>query len=110
MDEAYAAADVVVSRAGAIAVSELCIVGKPAILVPFPFAAEDHQTKNAEALVHTQAALMIPDDRVHDELVPEALRLLNDRSLQQTLATNIVKHALPNAANDIAHQVILLGA
>ena len=59
MDEAYAAADVVVSRAGAIAVSELCLVGKPVVLVPFPFAAEDHQTKNAESLVHTDAALKL---------------------------------------------------
>jgi len=110
MDEAYAAADIVVSRAGAIAVSELCIIGKPTILVPFPFAAEDHQTKNAEALVHTEAAIMVNDAEVKDRLVKEVLRLSQESDLQQRLATNIIKHALPNAAKDIANEVIQLTA
>lgn len=110
MDEAYAAADIVVSRAGAIAVSELCIVGKPAILVPFPFAAEDHQTKNAEALVITDAAVMIPDHLAMEKLVEEVIDLSRDITRQQKLSGNIVRHALPNAANDIADHVIALQA
>lgn len=105
MDEAYAVADMVVSRAGAIAVSELCIVGKPTILVPFPFAAEDHQTKNAQSLVETESAIMIADNKVMADLVPTVIRLSGDKSLQQSLSTNIVKHALPNAAHDIALHV-----
>ncbi len=74
MDEAYAAADIVVSRAGAIAVSELCLIGKPVILVPFPHAAEDHQTKNAMALVNEDAAIHIADARVMNDLVPAVLK------------------------------------
>ena len=108
MDEAYAAADMVVSRAGAIAVSELCIVGKPVILVPFPFAAEDHQTKNAQSLVHTQAALMVADKDVQSRLVPEILRLFKDDALRSSLAANIRKHAMPHAATDIAKHIIAL--
>ncbi|MEQ9187057.1 MAG: undecaprenyldiphospho-muramoylpentapeptide beta-N-acetylglucosaminyltransferase [Cryomorphaceae bacterium] len=108
MDEAYAAADIVVSRAGAIAVSELCIVGKPTILVPFPFAAEDHQTKNAEALVRTDAAVMIPDKFVMEKLVAEVISLSRDKARQEKLSGNIVRHALPNAASDIADHVIAL--
>lgn len=108
MDLAYAAADVVVSRAGAIAVSELCLVGKPVILVPFPFAAEDHQTKNAMALVNTAAAIHIADREAGEKLVPEVLHLIHDQTLREKLSRNILAHALPNAAEDIAKQVIAL--
>ncbi|MEZ4720623.1 MAG: undecaprenyldiphospho-muramoylpentapeptide beta-N-acetylglucosaminyltransferase [Flavobacteriales bacterium] len=108
MDLAYAASDFVVSRAGAIAVSELCLVGKPTILVPFPHAAEDHQTKNALALVNTDAAILVKDNEAKDKLVPEILRLNSDSSLRQRLGANILKHGLPNAARDIANEVIAL--
>ncbi len=108
MDMAYAAADVVVSRAGAIAVSELCLVGKPTILVPFPFAAEDHQTKNAMSLVNTDAAIHVADKDVNTKLVPEILALAKDQTLQNKLSKNIKKHGLPNAATDIANQIMQL--
>jgi UDP-N-acetylglucosamine--N-acetylmuramyl-(pentapeptide) pyrophosphoryl-undecaprenol N-acetylglucosamine transferase len=108
MDNAYAAADMVVSRAGAIAVSELCIVGKPTILVPFPFAAEDHQTKNAEALVKINAARMVADKEVQAQLLQEVLALKEDEQLRRTLSQNIKQHALPKAAEDIATEVIKL--
>ena len=106
MDMAYAAADVVISRAGAIAVSELCIIGKPAILVPFPFAAEDHQTKNAEALVKTHAAIMVADKDASKELVRQIKSLVADDAKRALLSGNIKKHALPSAASHIAQHVI----
>ncbi|WP_128547925.1 undecaprenyldiphospho-muramoylpentapeptide beta-N-acetylglucosaminyltransferase [Larkinella soli] len=108
MDKAYAAADVVVSRAGALSVSELCLVEKPAILVPFPAASEDHQTKNAMSLVGRQAALLINDRDAPKELVPAALRLLNDPVQQQTLSRNIRQLAKPKAAREIAEEVLKL--
>ena len=108
MDMAYAAADIVISRAGAIAVSELCIIGKPAVLVPYPFAAEDHQTKNAQALVQTQAAIMIADKNASEDLVPEILNLVADATKRSLLSENIKKHALPGAASDIAQHIINL--
>lgn len=105
MDLAYAAADVVVSRAGALAISELCLAGKPAILVPSPNVAEDHQTKNAEALLCKEAALLIPDREVKDRLVTEALRLLQDTDLCTSLSRNISKLARPDAADAIAREL-----
>lgn len=108
MDNAYAAADVVVSRAGAIAVSELCIVGKPAILVPFPHAAEDHQTMNAMALVKTHAAIHVADKDVNEKLIPEILALANNDERRNLLSKNILKHGLPNAANDIVKHIMHL--
>ena len=108
MDLAYAAADMVVSRAGALAVSELCIVGKPVILVPFPFAAEDHQTKNAEALVKTNAAIMVRDAKAMDELVGELLRLMADKDQMALLAKNVQEHAKPKATESIAEEVLRL--
>ena len=106
MDKAYAVADAVVSRAGALSVSELCIVAKPAILVPFPAAAEDHQTKNAMSLVGRKAALLISDSVARNELVPAALALLNNPAQQQSLSQQIRELAKPNAAREIAEQVI----
>ncbi len=78
MDLAYSLADVIISRAGAGTISELCLVGKPVILVPSPNVAEDHQTKNAMALVQQQAALMIADRDAHEKLLDTALRLVGD--------------------------------
>lgn len=106
MDLAYAAADVVVSRAGALSISELCLVGKPAILVPSPNVAEDHQTKNAMALVNKDAALMIKDQAAQQVLVPAALKLLQDEEKKQFFSENIKKLGKPDAASTIAEEVI----
>ena len=92
MDLAYAAADVVVSRAGALSVSELCLTGKPSVLVPSPNVAEDHQTKNALALVSKGAAVLITDDHAPARLYDETLRLLADEPRQQQLSERV--HAL----------------
>ena len=108
MDLAYAVADVVVSRAGALSVSELCLAGKPSIFVPFPFAAEDHQTQNAMSLVKENAGILVKDADASQSLVNEALALLDNQILQNTLTTNIKKLAKPFAAKEIAEQVILL--
>lgn len=108
MDLAYAAADVVVSRAGALSVSELCLAMKPSILIPFPFAAEDHQTKNAMNLVEQEAAVFIKDAHAAEELIPAALDLLRDEKKQTLLKTNIQKLAKPTAAYDIAAEVLKL--
>ncbi len=108
MDLAYAVADVVVSRAGALSVSELCLAGKPAILVPYPAASEDHQTKNAISLVEQNAALLIKDSKTSEDLISETLKLLNDTVKQQQLITNIKKLARPAAATEIAAEVLQL--
>jgi len=105
MDKAYAVADAVVSRAGALSVSELCLVGRPAILVPLPTAAEDHQTKNAMSLVDRQAALLVNDRTARQELVPAALALLNNERERQQLSQQIKTLARPNAAREIAEEV-----
>ncbi|GAB3169806.1 undecaprenyldiphospho-muramoylpentapeptide beta-N-acetylglucosaminyltransferase [Telluribacter humicola] len=108
MDLAYAVADVVVSRAGALSVSELCLAAKPAILVPFPAAAEDHQTKNAMSLVRQNAALLIQDANAGRELVETAIRLMEDPAKQAELKKNIQTLARPDAARDIAQEVVKL--
>ncbi len=105
MDLAYAAADIIVSRAGAGTIAELCIVGKPVILVPSPNVAEDHQTKNAKALVQENAAEYIQDRKANRKLVTAALELLEDDKLRKTLSENISKLALPDADTDIAKEV-----
>lgn len=108
MDLAYSMADVVISRAGALSVSELCLVAKPVILVPFPFASEDHQTKNAMSLVEKNAALLVKDKDAREELIQSALRLLQDAYKQKELSENIKKLAKPNAAQAIAETVLRL--
>jgi UDP-N-acetylglucosamine--N-acetylmuramyl-(pentapeptide) pyrophosphoryl-undecaprenol N-acetylglucosamine transferase len=109
MKLAYAAADVVVSRAGALSISELCLAAKPAVLVPSPNVAEDHQTKNALTLVQEGAAVLVKDaDAAAGRLVPEALSLLKDEAKQATLIKNISKLAKPEAAKQIAEEVIKL--
>jgi UDP-N-acetylglucosamine--N-acetylmuramyl-(pentapeptide) pyrophosphoryl-undecaprenol N-acetylglucosamine transferase len=111
MDFAYAAADVVISRSGALAVSELCIAGKPCILVPSPNVAEDHQTKNAMALVEKQAALFVADKDAKATLVDEAMKLLFDEQRANVLSTNIAKLARPNATREIVNEIEkLIGA
>jgi len=108
MPTAYGAADVIISRAGAIAVSELCLVGKPVILVPSPNVAEDHQRKNAEALVAKGAAKMVLDAQAKHELVPTVLALLDDKSAQQQLSASIKHEAKPNAVTDIVQEIVHL--
>ncbi len=106
MDLAYACADVVVSRAGAISLSELAIVKKPCILVPSPNVAEDHQTKNAMALVKNEAALFVKDSEAREKLGKEIVALMNDVQLQNKLSVNISRLAFPNAAVAIAKEVM----
>jgi UDP-N-acetylglucosamine--N-acetylmuramyl-(pentapeptide) pyrophosphoryl-undecaprenol N-acetylglucosamine transferase len=106
MDLAYAAADIIISRAGAGTIAELCVVKKPVILVPSPNVAEDHQTRNALALVHDNAAVFIPDRDAEEKLVDTALELLKDKEKQKTLSVNIGKLALPNADEVIAKEVM----
>jgi len=106
MDYAFAAADIIISRAGAGTISELCLVGKPAILVPSPNVAEDHQKKNAMALAERQAAIMISDDQAVELLVDEAIRLVQDREKKQLLSDNIKKMADRDADIKIAGEVL----
>ncbi|OIP02152.1 MAG: undecaprenyldiphospho-muramoylpentapeptide beta-N-acetylglucosaminyltransferase [Bacteroidetes bacterium CG2_30_33_31] len=101
MDLAYAMADIVISRAGAIAISELCIVGKPTILVPSPFVAEDHQTKNALALFTYNAAILVKDVELKTKLWKELFALLNDSERQNKLSENIYALAKLDATNSI---------
>lgn len=108
MDLAYAAADVIISRAGAGTIAELCLIKKPVILVPSPNVAEDHQTKNALALVKNHAAVLINDRSAEDTLVSEALNLLNDKAYSAALSENIGKMALPKADEIIANEVLKL--
>ncbi len=106
MPAAYAAADVVVSRAGALAIAELALAGKPSILVPSPNVAEDHQTINARALVSQEAALWVKDAEAKQTLIDVVLELLGDIEKQQQLSENIKKRAKPHAAEGIADQVM----
>lgn len=107
MDLAYAAADLIIARAGALTVSELALLGKPMILVPSPNVAEDHQTKNALALVNAEAAKMIAD-REANTMVQEALDLLAKPEALKQLATNSLAMGKPNAADDIAQLILKL--
>ena len=106
MDLAYTLADVVVSRAGAMSISELALVQKPVIFVPLPTAAEDHQTKNAQQLVEAEAALMVKNANTESELVQALLALAADREKQERMKANIGKFARPNAADDIVNVII----
>ncbi|MEO8886851.1 MAG: undecaprenyldiphospho-muramoylpentapeptide beta-N-acetylglucosaminyltransferase [Mucilaginibacter sp.] len=106
MDLAYAAADIIISRAGAGTIAELCVVKKPVILVPSPNVAEDHQTKNALALVGEQAAVFVADRDAEANLIEKAIELLNDKEKQKILSDNIGKMAMPNADEVIAKEVI----
>ncbi len=108
MDYAYAAADVIVSRAGAMSVSELCLVKKPAILVPSPHVAEDHQTKNAMALVNHKAAILVKDTEATEQLVNEILHLLLDNNKAKRLRENIGKLAFRNSVDAIVSEVMIL--
>jgi UDP-N-acetylglucosamine--N-acetylmuramyl-(pentapeptide) pyrophosphoryl-undecaprenol N-acetylglucosamine transferase len=103
---AFEAATIVISRAGAIAISELCRVGKPVILIPFPYAAGDHQTKNAMALRDKHAAILIPDSEISKKLIIQLESLLTDPEEQKKLSASIRLMAIPNAANKIANKIL----
>ncbi len=106
MEMAYAAADVVISRAGAMSVTELCVVGKPTVFVPFPLAAEDHQTSNAMHLVNKQAALIVKDQEAKTKLVSTVIALVKDETLQQQFQTNSKLLAVLNADEVIAKEIL----
>ena len=106
MAAAYKAADLVISRAGASSISEFCLIGKPVILVPSPNVAEDHQTKNAMALVNRDAAILVKDAEAAERLLPLAEKTVNDEARLKSLSENILKLALPDSAEIIAKEVI----
>ena len=108
MDLAYAAADVIVSRAGAGTIAELCVIKKPVVLVPSPNVAEDHQTKNTMALVNENAALFIADSDAEAKLFDTVLELLSNKEAQLNLSDNIGRMAMPDADKDIAGEVMLM--
>ena len=105
---AYEAADIIVSRAGAIAISELCVLGKPIILIPSPNVAENHQYKNAQSLVNKNAALLVKDSDANNKLVDKIISLKNDPVLMQKLAKNIKKMEYKDASNIIAEHALKL--
>ena len=108
MDQAYKAADLVISRAGASSISELCLLGKASILVPSPNVAEDHQTCNAMALVRNNAAVMVRDAEAREKLMPMAIELVGDDDRLKELGKNAYKMAYKDSANIIAQEVIKL--
>ena len=108
MPDRYANADLVISRAGASSISELCLLGKPAILVPSPNVAEDHQTHNALALVNKDAAVLVRDAEAEEKLIPTALELINNDKRLKKLHTNVLKLAQKDSAKRIAEEVIAL--
>jgi UDP-N-acetylglucosamine--N-acetylmuramyl-(pentapeptide) pyrophosphoryl-undecaprenol N-acetylglucosamine transferase len=106
MEYAYGAADIVISRAGAMAIAELSVVKKPVIFVPFPFAAENHQTVNAQTLVSKKAGMMVSDNEAKQKLVSTAIDLIKSEDRQEELRTNIGKLAITNADEVVAKEVL----
>ncbi len=106
MEYAYAAADLVVARSGAMTVAELCVVKKPVLFVPYPFAAEDHQTVNAKQLVYRDAAWMIKDSEAMDQVVPKLIQLAGDEGRQETMRKNLAALAVRNADRVIAEEIL----
>jgi UDP-N-acetylglucosamine--N-acetylmuramyl-(pentapeptide) pyrophosphoryl-undecaprenol N-acetylglucosamine transferase len=106
MEYAYAAADVVISRAGAMAIAEICLVAKPAVFVPYPHAAEDHQTVNAMHLVNKNAAMMVKDSETKEKLVSTIIALVKDDTRQKELKENIFKLGVANADRIIAEEIL----
>jgi UDP-N-acetylglucosamine--N-acetylmuramyl-(pentapeptide) pyrophosphoryl-undecaprenol N-acetylglucosamine transferase len=108
MELAYLSADIVISRAGAGTISELCIAAKPVVLVPSPNVAEDHQTRNAMALVEKEAAIMVRDADIREKLLPTISALLQDSGKMTSLSANIQKLALPGATAHIVDEALKL--
>ena len=105
MDLVYAAADVIISRSGALSVSELCLVGKPVIFIPSPNVAEDHQTKNAQAIANENAALLIPEKELDAQFENTFSALVKDEKLQKSLSDGMKSLAKPNATKDIVKEI-----
>ena len=105
MDLAYSVADIIISRAGAGSVSELCIVGKPVILIPSPNVAENHQMKNAMALAVEEACLIMKVSEMEEQFKRQFINLLEDEAMQAKLSENIKKLARPNATKDIVNEI-----
>ena len=103
---AYSAADIIVSRAGAIAISELAMAQKPLLLVPFPFAAEDHQTKNAETLVEKNAAKMVKDSEMDEKFWKTLQQICEDENLRTEMSENLKFFAKPNATKEIVDEIL----
>jgi UDP-N-acetylglucosamine--N-acetylmuramyl-(pentapeptide) pyrophosphoryl-undecaprenol N-acetylglucosamine transferase len=108
MDLVYAAADIVISRAGASSVSELCIVGKPVIFIPSPNVAEDHQTKNAQSIVDKNGAILIKEKELDSAFESTFSNLITNENKQNELSQNIKKLALPNATKAIVEEILKL--
>jgi len=108
MEFAYAAADIVVARSGAMTVAELCVARKPVVFVPYPFAAEDHQTVNAQQLVNKKAALLVKDNEVMQMLVKTTIGLAKDEARQQELKANIATLAITDADEVVADEILKL--
>lgn len=108
MDYAYAAADIIISRAGALAIAEICIAAKPVLFVPYPFAAEDHQTSNAMALVTHNAAMMIKDVDVKTALLQKLKLLINDQAMQSIMSSKLKSMAIKDADERIANEIIAI--
>lgn len=108
MEMAYAAADAVISRAGALSISEIAVTAKPVILVPSPNVTDDHQTKNAGQLTHMNAALMVKDAEVNQNLIATAIKLLEDKALQNELTASLLQLAKPHATEEIVQEIIKL--
>jgi UDP-N-acetylglucosamine--N-acetylmuramyl-(pentapeptide) pyrophosphoryl-undecaprenol N-acetylglucosamine transferase len=110
MDMAYALADVVIARAGAMTISELCLTGKAAILIPSPYVAEDHQTHNARSLEKREAAILIPDSDAPQKAFPEAIRLLSDPGRVSRLESAIRNLGRPHAADEVAEIIMKIAS
>ncbi len=106
MEYAYAAADIVMSRAGAMTVAELCVVEKPVVFVPYPFAAEDHQTVNAKTLVQKGAACMVSDSEAIEKAISLIIEIMQNEQQQQHLKHNISQYAIINADEHIAKEIL----
>ncbi|WP_185872436.1 undecaprenyldiphospho-muramoylpentapeptide beta-N-acetylglucosaminyltransferase [Blattabacterium cuenoti] len=102
----YAAADIIVSRAGALTISEICLIGKPYILIPFPWSSDDHQNKNAKILEEKEAALIIKNEEIEKKLVDSTIQLVNDEKMKQKMSKNILQLGKPKATNDIVNEIL----
>lgn len=102
----YAAADIIVSRAGALTISEVCLIGKPYILIPFPWSSNDHQNQNAKILEEKEAALIIKNEEIEQKLVNSVIQLVNDSSMKKKMSRNILELGKPKATNDIVNEIL----
>ncbi|WP_185866232.1 undecaprenyldiphospho-muramoylpentapeptide beta-N-acetylglucosaminyltransferase [Blattabacterium cuenoti] len=102
----YAAADIIVSRAGALTISEICLIGKPYILIPFPWSSDDHQNRNAKILEEKEAALIIKNEEIEKKLVDSTIQLVNDSSMKKKMSRNILRLGKPEATNDIVNEIL----